>query len=123
MIQAIFIKQFMKLAMPIVLEHLAPMRKYCFEDNELDESVKEMKKTLTSLEFKQNAMRDLFKDIQEQIEDVKKLAQVPKDFSREIDSKIKVVKNDMLQMKSSVTGFTDLIKKMKKITLLKSLFK
>ena len=51
--------------------------KYVDKENELDVAVKDMQKEFQSMKFKINAQRDLFKDIQEQIESVKKIAHPP----------------------------------------------
>ena len=93
--------------------------KYKDEPNELDIGFVKIKKDFDSMQFKVNAMRDLFKDIQGQIEAVKNIAHAPKDFTKQIDA----VKTDIINVKSSVKGFSDIFKKMKKLPLLRSIFK
>ena len=109
----------------MVLKHPAIIELFDYKDkpNELDMAVAKQKKELESIKFKVNAMRDLFKDIQSQINDIVKIAHVPKDFSKEIDRKINIVKNDITKIRTSTNIFTDIIKKMKKNPLLKPIFK
>ena len=93
--------------------------KYVEMENELDKAVKEMKKEFTSMKFKVNAQRDLFKDIQDQIDSIKKIAHPPKDFTK----KIETITREIGDVKITVKGFSNIFNKMKKLPLLKSLFK
>ena len=79
-----------------IAHRFMPVEKYCFEDNELDISVKEMKKEFDSMKFKVNAQRDLFKDIQNQIDKIQKIAHPPaidlKEFE-DMKETIRLIKN------------------------------
>ena len=105
----------------VVLEQVAKIFKaqkvleYVEMENELDVAVKEMKKEFDSMKFKVNAQRDLFKDIQKQIDDVKKIAHPPTIPLKEI--------NEFREANKDVKWVMEVLNKMKKLPLLKSVFK
>ena len=88
---------------------------YVEMENELDRAVKEMKKEFTSMKFKVNAQRDLFKDIQDQIDSIKKIAHPPAIPLKEINEFRETNKNSRWMM--------GIFNKMKKIPIFKSVFK
>tara|TARA_Y100000310_G_scaffold244014_1_gene248683 strand:+ start:39 stop:335 length:297 start_codon:yes stop_codon:yes gene_type:complete len=63
MIQALFLKQFIKYALPLVKELIEPHRKYCFEDNELDVKMRDIEKKCTENGFRVSAMQTVLKDL------------------------------------------------------------
>ena len=105
----------------VVLEQAAKVFKlqkvleYVEMENELDVSVKEMKKEFDSMKFKVNAQRDLFKDIQKQIDDVTKIAHPPAVPLKEI--------NEFKESVTNVKWMMGIFNKMKKIPIFKSVFK
>ena len=88
---------------------------YVEMENELDVSVKEMKKEFGSMKFKVNAQRDLFKDIQKQIDDVTKIAHPPAIPLKDI--------NNLKESAKNVKWMMGIFNNMKKLPLLKSVFK
>ena len=105
----------------VVLEQTAKVFKlkkvleYVEMENELDVSVKEMKKEFDSMKFKVNAQRDLFKDIQKQIDDVTKIAHPPAIPLKDI--------NNLKESAKNVKWMMGIFNNMKKLPLLKSVFK
>ena len=105
----------------VVLEQAAKVFKsqkvleYVEMENELDVAVKEMKKDLDSMKFKVNAQRDLFKGIQEQIDSIKKIAHPPAIPLKEI--------NEFRLTNTNVKWIMGVLNNMKKLPLLKSVFK
>tara|TARA_Y100000310_G_C20287783_1_gene625732 strand:- start:131 stop:469 length:339 start_codon:yes stop_codon:yes gene_type:complete len=69
---------------------------YVEMENELDVAVKEIKKDLESVKFKTNAIRDLIKDFQNQIDDIKKIAHPSAIEKKEIDE----IKADMKKIRN-----------------------
>ena len=92
---------------------------YVEMENELDKSVKRIDKTLETVTMGQEAMKSVFKGFQDQIDLINKMAHPTKEFTKDIDR----IKNEITDIKSKVGGFTSIINKMKKISLLKSIFK
>ena len=117
MIQAKLLEMFFK----ALFKHpkIRGLFRYKDEPNELDIAMVELKKEIESVRFKSNAMRDLFKDIQSQIDEVKKVAHVPKNFTKDIDN----IKTEIKGITTSVSGFSAIISKMKNTPILKSIFK
>ena len=68
MIQGLLIKQLMKVLMPILADHLAPMKKYVFEDNELDVKCRELEQKLTDQGHKMTTLIDMIKARDEAID-------------------------------------------------------
>ena len=68
MIQAIFIRQFTKLAMPLIMDLIKPIKKYCFEDNELDIKCKELEQKITDQGFRITTLTDMVKKRDEVID-------------------------------------------------------
>ena len=68
------------------------------------------------MKFKVNAMRDLFKTMQDNID---KAGKAPEKMIKEIEK----VKSQIDDVKTTVSGFTTAFKKMKSLPLLKSVFK
>ena len=85
---------------------------YVEMENELDRAVDELKIEL-------QAIKSVFKGIQDQIDLINKMAHPPKEFTKDIDR----IKNEITDIKSKVGGFTAIINKLKKVSLLKSIFK
>ena len=69
---------------------------YVEMENELDVAVKEIKKDLESVKFKTNAIRNLIKDFQSQIDDIKKIAHRLAIEKKEIDE----IKADMKKIRN-----------------------
>tara|TARA_Y100000310_G_C20539764_1_gene742639 strand:+ start:163 stop:453 length:291 start_codon:yes stop_codon:yes gene_type:complete len=53
----------LKLVMPQVIKLLVPVKKYCFEDNELDIKCRDLEQKCTDIGFKVEAMKTLIKDL------------------------------------------------------------
>ena len=85
---------------------------YVEMENELDRAVNDIKIEL-------EALKSVFKGIQDQIDLVNKMAHPPKEFTKDIES----MKNQITDMKTKVSGFTAIFNKMKKLPLLKTIFK
>ncbi len=49
--------------MPQVIKLLVPVKKYCFEDNELDIKCRDLEQKCTDIGFKVEAMKTLIKDL------------------------------------------------------------
>ena len=111
-------QKILQLIMPQILEHLLKVFKmdklleYMEMPNELDDAVDEIKIEL-------NAVKSVFTGIQDQIDGINKMAHPPKEFTKDIDS----LKNQITDMKTKVSGFTAIFNKMKKLPLLKTIFK
>ena len=85
---------------------------YVEMENELDRAVDGIKIEL-------EALKSVFKGVQEQIDSIKKIAHPPKEFTKDIED----LKNQITDMKTKVSGFTVFFNNMKKLPLLKSIFK
>ncbi len=71
MIQGLFIRQFTKLAMPLIMDLIKPIKKYCFEDNELDIKCKELEQKITDQGFRITTLTDMVKQRDEAIDEIK----------------------------------------------------
>ena len=60
----------LKLIMPQVAELLVPVKKYCFEDNELDVKCKELEQKVTDYGFRMTKLIDMVKARDEIIDNV-----------------------------------------------------
>ena len=105
----------------VVLEQVSKVFKsqkvleYVEMENELDIAVKEMKKEFDSMKFKVNAQRDLFKDVQKQIDGIKKIAHPPAIPLKEI--------NEFKDSVENVKWMMGIFNNMKKLPIFKSVFK
>ena len=126
----------MKVLMPILADHLAPMKKYVFEDNELDVKCRELEKSFKDMSYKITAAVDMVKNYAEEIdklmEDVKTVKKNINTFTDKIKQVEKIAHppaiplNEINEFKNSVKDVRWMMKifnKMKNITLLKSIFK
>ena len=71
-------KAVLKLIMPEVLELLVPLKKYAFEDNELDIKCRELEQIVTNQGFKITSLVDMLKN---KLENVDKIEQDMVDIS------------------------------------------
>ena len=85
---------------------------YVEMENELDRAVADIKIEL-------EALKSVFKGVQDQIDLVNKMAHPPKELTKDIES----MKNQITDMKTKVSGFTVFFNNIKKLPLLKSIFK
>ena len=129
-----------KLLSPKVIKGIL---KYVFEDNKLDITVRELKSKVRDLEqkvtdigFKVTATVDMIKGYAETIDNIAdKVKGIDKVIDK-FDGKLKQIDkiahppaiplkeiNEFSAMKNEFKGIKDIINKMKKITLLRSLFK
>ena len=104
-----------------LFKHPKVMELFDYKDkpNELDRAVERIDKTLEDVAIGQEAIKSVFKGFQDQIDLVKKMAHPPKEFTKDIDS----IKSQISDIKTKVSGFTAFFNKMKKLPLLKSIFK
>ena len=63
-------KAVLKLIMPQVVELLVPVKKYCFEDNELDVKCKELEQKITDQGFRITTLADMLKSRDEIIDNI-----------------------------------------------------
>ena len=136
MIQGLLGKQVIKILMPILLEILEPIKKYCFEDNELDVKVKDLEKNITDIGFKHTASIDMIKKYSETIDNIEQKVKSIDKVINKFDEKIKQIDKiahppaiplkDINEFKDSVKDvrwMMNIFNNMKKISLLKSIFK
>ena len=64
-------KVVLKLILPQVAELLVPVKKYCFEENELDVKVRELEQKATGLEFRITTLTDMIKAKDEIVDKIK----------------------------------------------------
>ena len=65
------VKVLLKIIMPQVVELLVPVKKYCFEDNELDIKCNELEQKVTDLGFRITTLTDMIKARDEIIDNMK----------------------------------------------------
>ena len=56
-------KAVLNILLPQMAELLVPVKKYCFEDNELDIKCRDLEQKCTDIGFKVEAMKTLIKDL------------------------------------------------------------
>ena len=61
----------LKLLLPQIAELLVPVKKYCFEDNELDVKCKELEQKVTDLGFRITTQTDMIKARDEIVDNLK----------------------------------------------------
>ena len=64
-------KAVLKLLLPQIAELLVPVKKYCFEDNELDIKQRELEQKVTDQGFRLTTLTDTIKSMSEIIDDMK----------------------------------------------------
>jgi|TARA_Y100000034_G_scaffold19721_1_gene22344 predicted amino acid-binding ACT domain protein len=79
-------KAVLKLILPQIAELLVPVKKYCFEDNELDIKSREFEQKLTDQAFRITALVDMVKSKVEIIDNMK-------EELKEVNGVIKKIKN------------------------------
>ena len=80
-------KVLLKIILPQIAELLVPVKKYCFEDNELDVKTRELEQKVTDMGFRITALTDMIKAKDEIVdnmkEDMKKISNM-KAFKKKI---------------------------------------
>tara|TARA_Y100000310_G_scaffold334196_1_gene413356 strand:+ start:936 stop:1163 length:228 start_codon:yes stop_codon:yes gene_type:complete len=57
--------------MPLIMDLIKPIKKYCFEDNELDIKCKELEQKITDQGFRITTLTDMVKQRDEAIDEIK----------------------------------------------------
>ena len=110
--------------------------KYKDEDNELDIKVRDLENNITDIGFKHTAVIDMVKGYSETIDNVEQNVKSIDKVIKKVESKIKQIDkiahppaiplkeiNEFRAMKDEFKGVKKIIDKMKKVSLLKSVFK
>ena len=87
-------KTVLKLILPQIAELLVPVKKYCFEDNELDIKSREFEQKLTDQAFRITALVDMVKskveiidNMKEELKEVNKVLDETKDIMKKLKNK------------------------------------